>query len=394
MAQRNDRVCRPGGSEMLATRLERLRSRYRKTVPDLLALVRGRYPKFVTAARGAEIVDEIVIFAFHDVEAPTLEAQLAHLARNGYRTLSAEELRQGLAGESEIQPRSVVLTFDDGLASVRSVAHPLLARYGLRGIAFVVSGHVPERTDSGGPFCSWEEIREMSAAGTFEFHSHSHHHDRVPASPEVVDFLHPGFDASFANSKVPATHVAGTPGFGRELEWGTPIFRSEPRMAGTAPYLDDEGARAACRRHVAEQGGEAFFQRSDWRGELSRRHQQAAADSGAPRYAGHAQVEALIEEDLRRSRETIRTRVPSASADHLCFPWYAGSDLATTVAARVGFRAIHWGILHDRRANRSGGDPLRIARVDERYLLRLPGEGRVPLRAILSDQLRASLRRG
>lgn len=377
---------------MLSTRLERLRVRYRKTAPDLLALVRGRYPKFVTAARSAEVADEIVVFTFHELEAPTFEAQLAHLARNGYRTLSAEELRRGLTGESPIPPRSVVLTFDDGLASLRSVAHPLLARHGLRGIAFLVTGHVPERTDSG-PFCSWEQIREMSAAGTLEFHSHSHHHDRVPVSPEVVDFVHPGFVASFASTKVPATQAGERPGFEKDLTWGTPVYRSEPRMTGMPPYLEVAGVRVTCQRYVAEHGGEAFFSRSDWRTELAGAHGEALAGAGASRHATTDQVATLIEEDLRRSRETIRERVPGAAADHFCFPWYAGSDVAVAIAARVGFRVIHWGILRDRPTNRRGDDPARVARVDERYLLRLPGEGRRPLRAILSDQIRGSLRR-
>jgi hypothetical protein len=273
------------------------------------------------------------------------------------------------------------------------VAHPLLGRYGFRGIAFVISGHVPPKPDAAGPFCSWEEMREMHTAGTLEFHSHSHHHDRVPVSPELVGFLHPGFDASFAGTKVPAVHMGGIPGLERDVPWGTPLYRSEPRMTGTRPYLDDEETRLICQRHVAERGGTAFFARNDWEQELARVHRAALGDSKSPRFATPAQAEGCIEEDLRLSRATIRAQLPGATADQLCFPWYAGSDLAVAIAARVGFRAAHWGIRTDRRSNRSGDDPLRITRVDERYLLRLPGAGRRSLRAILSDQLRESLRR-
>lgn len=376
---------------MLATRIESLRARYRKTAPDLLALARGRYPAFVTADVPA-IDGEIVVFTFHDVEAERFEAQLAHLARNGYRTLGGEELRRGLAGETPAPPRSVVLTFDDGLSTLHSVAHPLLARFGFRGLAFVVSGHVPETAD-GGPLCSWDELREMHAAGTLEVHSHSHHHDRVPVSPRVVDFLHPGFDLSFAATKVPASHAGGIPGFGRDLAWGTPIHRAEPRMTGRAPHLDDEAARRACQGHVAENGGEAFFARPRWRRELLAVHRAALRPGSHRRFGTRAQVAAAIEDDLRRSRETIRNGVSGAEADHLCFPWYAGSDLAVEIAARVGFRAIHWGIRPDRRTNRPGDDPLRTVRVDERYLLRLPGEGRRALRAILAEQIVGSARR-
>jgi len=378
---------------MLATGLERLRARYRKTAPEWIGLVRGRHPAFVTAAQPGRLDGEIPVFTFHDVEPGVFEAQLAHLARGGYRTLGGEALRRVLAGEAPLAPDSVVLTFDDGLASLREVVHPLLARHGFRGLAFVVSGHVPERRTASEPLCSWEELREMHAAGTLEIHSHSHHHDRVPVSPEVVDFLHPGFDAGFAHSKVPACHAGGALRFERELAWGTPIHRSEPRMLGRAPHLEDEDARRACQRHVAERGGAAFFARPGWRRELLAVHRAAQRPGAHRRYASREQAAAAIEDDLRRSRETLRAQVPGAAADHLCFPWYAGSALALEAAARVGFRVVHWGLRADRRTNRPGDDPHRVVRVDERWLLRLPGEGRRPLAAVLGAQLAAIARR-
>jgi len=378
---------------MLAHRLDRLRARYRKTAPEWLALLRGDLPAFVTSADPAPVSGEIPVFTFHDVEPATFDAQLAHLARNGYGTLGGDALRRALAGEETPPPRSVVLTFDDGLASLHDVAHPLLARYGFRGLAFVVSGHVPERREPGGLLCSWEELGTLHAAGTLEIHSHSHHHDRVPVSPEVVDFLHPGFETGFANSKVPASHAQGRPGFEQQLVWGTPVHRSEPRLRGIAPFLDDEAARRACQRQVEEQGGAAFFERPGWRRELLATHRAALPRVEARRYAAGDTAAALIEDDLRASRETIRGRIPGAEADHLCFPWYAGSDLAVERATRVGFRVLHWGIRRDRRTNRPGDDARRVARVDERWLLRLPGEGRRSLRELVGGQLEDLARR-
>jgi peptidoglycan/xylan/chitin deacetylase (PgdA/CDA1 family) len=401
---------------VLGARLDSLRWSYRKTAPDLAALLLNRYPRFVRA-RVDEIRDEIPVFTFHSLHPETFEAQLRFLAENDYRTLGSEEFRRALAGETPIAPRSVVLTFDDGLASLFSVAQPLLAQYRLRGLAFIIPACIPEKAPhsvtvrdlaagratteevlarEAGPFplCSWEELGEMHAAGSLEFHSHSLHHDLVPVSPRVVDFLNPAFSASFSNTKVPAGHDRGTPTFDRKLEWGTPVHRAEPRLAGFPQYFDDEEVRNTCRRYVAENGAEAFFTRRGWRSELGRVHGAALRGASGARYATAEETEAAIYHALRRSREWIRERLPGAAADHLCYPWYAGSDLAALASKRAGYRVNHWGILPRRPTNRAGDDPFRVSRVDERYLFRLPGRGQRALREILKQQLFQRSRHG
>src|SRR5690606_34422179 len=67
------------------------------------------------------------------VDAAMLEAILAWLARR-FRFLNSEEL---LAGE-----RGVLLTFDDGLASVAAQALPPLQAYGAPAALFVTTQHV------------------------------------------------------------------------------------------------------------------------------------------------------------------------------------------------------------------------------------------------------------
>jgi hypothetical protein len=184
------------------------------------------------------------------------------------------------------------------------------------------------------------------------------------------------------------------PTFERKLELGTPVHRAEPRMAGLPQYLDDEGVRESCRRHVAESGGEAFFTRPGWRSELRRVHRSAVRSGSHARFATAEETDAAIYDALLRSREWIRERLPGAAADHLCFPWYAGSDLAVEASKRAGYRVNHWGILPRRCTNRAGDDPFHVARVDERYLFRLPGRGRRTLREILNGHFLERSRHG
>lgn len=96
-----------------------------------------------------------------------------------------------------------------------------------------------------------------------------------------------------------------------------------------------------------------------------------------------------LAEDLAASRALLESRLPGAHVDQLAFPMYDGSEAALAVARAAGFGACHWGLLPGRALNAAGASPLRIARLSDEYLRRLPGEGR----ASLAELLRARLQR-
>ena len=132
-------------------------------------------------------------------------AQMAYLARAGYRTLGSQQLSAFLRGEP-VPPKSVVLTFDDGYLDNWVYAHPVLQRHGFTALCFLVSSWPCEgevRPNAGTSatelprllnhregelaidngrvdevILRWSEIDAMRAAGTFEFHSHTHTHIR------------------------------------------------------------------------------------------------------------------------------------------------------------------------------------------------------------------------
>ncbi|GAA5235422.1 polysaccharide deacetylase family protein [Verticiella sediminum] len=132
------------------------------------------------------------------------ESQLAWLAEEGYATLDAEGLAGFLAGRP-VPDRSVVLTFDDGFLDNWVYAHPLLQRYGMRAVLFVITGQLGEgapRACAGSAgtlpdtpghraceaavaagradevMLRWSEVEAMREAGTFDVHSHTHTHTR------------------------------------------------------------------------------------------------------------------------------------------------------------------------------------------------------------------------
>lgn len=157
--------------------------------------------------------DNVAVYMYHHVcDAPGsltvtarhFEDQIRGLARQGYRSVGADDFAAFLAGQP-LPRKSVVITFDDGYLDNWVYAHPVLQRYGMKALLFTITGLIgdgPVRPYAGqgkplpdcpshrrtqecmqGPDCDqvmlrWDEIYEMLNAGTFEIHSHTHTHTR------------------------------------------------------------------------------------------------------------------------------------------------------------------------------------------------------------------------
>jgi peptidoglycan/xylan/chitin deacetylase (PgdA/CDA1 family) len=125
------------------------------------------------------------------------------LAQNGWKTLSTVAFADALAS-GKIPRKSVLVTFDDGYLDNWVYAHPVLAELGQRATIFLITGWMgdgpvrPHAGQTGVPdvpthnqamaasadgkfddaFLRWSEVEVMRAAGTVDFHSHTHSHTR------------------------------------------------------------------------------------------------------------------------------------------------------------------------------------------------------------------------
>ena len=123
------------------------------------------------------------------------ENQLRWLKDNGYNTLDSAALRAHLTGGHPASDRSVAITFDDGYADNWVYAYPLLTRYGMKSIMFVVTGRIRDaaaprpNSEQGGAitdtiakerdpegFMTWPELKAMAASGLVEIGSHTRSH--------------------------------------------------------------------------------------------------------------------------------------------------------------------------------------------------------------------------
>jgi len=113
--------------------------------------------------------------------------QMTALAKAGWRTLTLDEFvcRLQPGGPSVPRPRSFLLSFDDGYASLARDAYPILADLGFTAVTFLVTDFVG-RDNAWDVRYTWHPLRHIEwdaithwQSRGFEFASHSASHARL-----------------------------------------------------------------------------------------------------------------------------------------------------------------------------------------------------------------------
>jgi peptidoglycan/xylan/chitin deacetylase (PgdA/CDA1 family) len=364
-------------------------------------LILRRYPPFVTG--GSLPRGDIPVFVLHGAEPRRLERQLGHLDDNGYRTLSADEYVETLVGARPAPERAVVLTFDDGRGSVWTVAAPLLRRFGMKAVVFLVPGRmrsrapsptlddveagraeaseIERRDDGEGALLSWEEVEALCRTGLFDFQSHTLTHARVHTSPRLDGFATPWSGRGYEALDQPLIREGERDLLGQEVPLGTPLFRSAPRTAEILRFFEDPSVREPCVEAAAREG-EDLFRRPDW--ERALRAKMGRGPLRGRRETPEERARAL-ERELAESKRLIEEHT-GRHVEHLCYPWHAFGPTARQIARATGFRAAFCGKVPGVPLTRPGGDLERIARIGEDYVELLPGRGRSTLAEVLSHK--------
>jgi len=105
------------------------------------------------------------------LSASEFEAQIKYLAKEGYTTITPEQLSDHLESGKELPAKPILLTFDDGYKDNYQVAYPILQKYNFTATIFVISDFV----NTYDRYLTWDQIKEMSSSGfSFESHTLSH----------------------------------------------------------------------------------------------------------------------------------------------------------------------------------------------------------------------------
>lgn len=123
------------------------------------------------------------------VSAYDFEQQMYLLHEWGYQTISVELLVRAIREGVELPPKPIIMTFDDGSATVNTSAFPIMQKYGFTGTVYIVLNFIgiPNYMDE-------EQIRELHADG-WEVGSHGVSHvdltERIDRQrDEIVDSRH------------------------------------------------------------------------------------------------------------------------------------------------------------------------------------------------------------
>ena len=100
------------------------------------------------------------------------DKQMAYLKENGYTVITLREFYDFINHKRRPPKNSVVITIDDGWKSAKTIAVPVLKKYGFKAALFVYTDLIKP----GKITLSWEDIKEMTDEGVIEVQCHSKSH--------------------------------------------------------------------------------------------------------------------------------------------------------------------------------------------------------------------------
>ena len=333
-----------------------------------LDLVSGRYPAFVF---GGRLGTFLPVFHFHEVTREELEPKLRHLADNGYRSVTSEDIAAYVRRETALPPRSVSLCFDDAWTSLATVAAPLLKQYGLRAITYAIPARITENGAGHSPFVTWSQLADLHVSGVIDVQSHTDSHSRIFASSQVEDFVQPGYEATPLLNR-PQKSAPPALGFVTPADLGAPIYGMRSRMSDGRRALVSPEVHESCVNLVAREGGASFFARADWRNRLN----ALVASANEPAFESDDERNRAIEDELARSRAILNERLKTQSVSHICLPWGISGARTETMLKRTGYQTAFANRLRGQHAVHAGDDPYWLKRLPNQYITRLPGRGR------------------
>lgn len=110
-----------------------------------------------------------------NVTSEQLDQQLNYLATHNYHVITLDDLYSAINNGIALPQNPIVLSFDDGYRNFFDNAYPILKKYNMKAIEFVITG--VEGTNS---YLSWDQIKEMDKSGLIEFGAHTQHHPNLP----------------------------------------------------------------------------------------------------------------------------------------------------------------------------------------------------------------------
>jgi len=150
----------------------------------------------VVPAKAPAITARVPILMYHHVSAkptknildfdltiktPDFAAQMDYLAKNGYHPITLNAIFDNLYYGMVLPAHPICITFDDGYQDNYTDAFPILQKHHFVAEINIITGMI------GGRYLTWNQIRQMNAAG-IEIGSHTIHHlSLASVAPQIAE---------------------------------------------------------------------------------------------------------------------------------------------------------------------------------------------------------------
>jgi peptidoglycan/xylan/chitin deacetylase (PgdA/CDA1 family) len=194
-------------------------------------------------ARAPEYQGGVALLVFHGIGAGAdgdgnlttspehFGEQLQMLRAAGMHAVTAREVAAAFAGQSELPPNAVMISFDDGRSDAMMFADPMLREADMRATMFVITDSASE---PGIYYESWDGLRSYAADGRWDIESHSagsHYEQDVPGNgPSLPALTSLGYDEQLEDFTIRvrqdlrhASQAIEAHGFGRPVAFAYPF---------------------------------------------------------------------------------------------------------------------------------------------------------------------------
>jgi hypothetical protein len=303
------------------------------------------------------------IFSFHDCLPDVFSGYIELLVAKRYRILGAQELMErlvvnrGPAGSGK--QKEVVLTFDDGRRNCWTVIFPMLKKYRIKALFFVIPSRVEESDEyfpnledywqgkvswenlfsshRRQPYLTWKELAVMQESGLVDVFSHSLRHEVVPTSSRIIDFQHPGvyempvyFDEWFLAGASPCDTL-----------WGAPVYERAWAPLTANVYCPNRKIDVLMNDFVRKCGGHLFFKNKEWRRRLFD-HYQANRRSFLPGHFKRIQTKEEARFSIFESKKIIESRMKNQCV-FFSLPLYQGAAEMIPMLEEAGYKGVFAG---------------------------------------------------
>ena len=169
--------------------------------------------------------DEQIKYNQFIIDVKKFEEQMKYLNENNYKTLTLDEFYECYTTNKQFPKKSIVLTFDDGYASINTIVKPILKQFNFQASCFVIGKHCIDDKEQ------FVKLKDMINDETISFYSHSYNLHRFCQYQKIIETLSfEQIEKDFDKNKVDHTYFAYP--YGKSVKDIESIFeRKQVKMA-------------------------------------------------------------------------------------------------------------------------------------------------------------------